>query len=172
MNLKEELLREHSKAQGNKIASYVVQDTKRYDELMTIFFEADYRLNQRAAFSINICFDKEPKLITPYITSLIKNLHRTDIHDAVKRNTIRILQFIDIPEEIEGELYDICFAFLISANEPIAIKAFSMRVLANICKSYPELKNELIPVIEDLMTHGSFGIKNRGKKILNELSKL
>ena len=172
MNLEKELLKEHSKAQGNKIADYVIKDKKRFDNLMEIFFKADYRLNQRAAYSMNICYDKKPELITPYIEKLIFNLKKEGLHDAVKRNTIRILQFIQIPAELEGEIYDICFNYLTSMDEPIAIKAFSMRVLANICKSYPELKNELIPVIEDLLPHGSSGIKNRGKKILKELNTL
>lgn len=172
MNLVEELLKEHSKAQGTKIANYVLQDNKRFDELMEIFFSSDYRLNQRAAFAINISFDKSPYIINPYIQRLIKNLHRNDLHDAVKRNTIRILQFIELKEDLQGEIYQICFDYLISKDEPIAIKAFSMSVLANVCKSHPELKNELIPIIEDLIPYGSSGIKSRGKKILKELKEL
>lgn len=171
MNLEEELLKEHSKAQGNKIAAYVLQKNERFDNLMEIFFTENYRLNQRAAFSVNICYGKNPEIIEPYIERLVTNLKRTDLHDAVKRNTIRILQFINLPAELEGQIYDLCFKYLISKDEPIAIKAFSMRVLANICKNHPELKNELIPVIEDMIPFGSSGIKNRGKKIIKELSK-
>ena len=172
MNLEEELLKEHSKAQGTKIANYVILDKKRFDRLMQIFFTANYRLNQRAAFALNICYNKNPEIVEPYIPALIENLHSPNLHDAVKRNTIRILQFVNIPSTLEGEIYDICFNFLKSKDEPIAIKAFSMRVLANICINHPELKNELIPAIEDLLPHGSSGIKNRGIKILKEISTL
>lgn len=171
MNLEEELLKEHSKAQGTKIANYAIIDKNRFDDLMQIFFSSDYRLNQRAAFAINICYDKKPDIITPYLEKLVKNLKRKGLHDAVKRNTVRILQFIELNEDLQGEIYDICFNYLTSKDEPIAVKAFSMRVLANVCQNYPELKNELIPIIEDMIPHGSSGIKNRGKKILKELSK-
>ena len=172
MNLQEELLREHSKVQTRKLATYIGSNQKRFNDLMSLFFDGHYRLNQRAAAVLNECQTKQPQLVNPYLDRLISNLENKGIHDAVKRNTIRLLQFMDIPEKHKGELYDICFAFLISAEEPIAIKAFSMCVLANICKTYPELKNELIPVLEDLIPHGSSGIKNSGKKILAELDKL
>lgn len=170
MNLSVELMREHSKSHATKIANYVLKNNQ-FDDLMDIFFNSNYRLNQRSAYVMNICYEKQHKIIQPYIKKLVENLHQSGLHDAVKRNTVRILQFIQLPDNLIGEVADICFKYLISKDEPIAVKAFSMRVLANICKTYPELKNELIPIIEDMIPHGSPGIKNRGKKILKELQK-
>lgn len=172
MNLTRELLKEHSKAQATKICHYIGTDKKRFADLMDIFFHSDYRLNQRSAYVLNMCYDKQPRLVEPYISQLIQNLHNGGLHDTVKRNTVRILQFITLPEELMGEAADICFHYLRSSKEPIAIKAFSMTVLANICHTYPELKNELQPLIEDMLPHGSAGIKNRGEKILSQLREL
>jgi hypothetical protein len=44
-----------------------------------------------------------------------------------------------------------------------------MTVLANLAKKLPELKNELVPLIEDQMPFGSAGFISRGRKVLKEL---
>jgi len=54
-------------------------------------------------------------------------------------------------------------------KEPIAIRVFAMTVLANLADTYPEIKGELIAVIEDQMPYGSAGFISRGKKILKKL---
>ena len=102
---------------------------------------------------------------------MVANLEN-DVNDAVKRNTVRVLQFVDIPEEHMGKLADICFNYMGSAKEPIAVKVFSMTVLYHITLKIPELKNELLPLIEDLIPYGSAGFQNRGRKIIKSLTNL
>ena len=113
---------------------------------------------------------KHPELIKPHLKKIIYNLKAPGIHDAVKRNTVRFLQFIEIPKSLHGITLDICFGFLQDKKEPIAIKVFSMTVVANLVKIYPELKGELMAIIEDQMPYGSAGYVSRGKKILKQLS--
>ena len=171
MNIKEALLKENSKTQAKRITAYIGKDKARFAELMDIFFGDSYRLNQRAAWVVNFCAEAHPKLFEPYLGKMISNLNN-DIHDAVKRNTVRMLQNYDVPEAYMGELADYCFGFLASNQEAIAIKVFSMTVLSNIVEKYPELKNELKVLIEDQLPYGSAGFKSRGKKILLKLEKL
>jgi hypothetical protein len=58
-------------------------------------------------------------------------------------------------------------------KEAIAIKAFSMSVLYNCCKIYPELKVEVIPILEDVLVRDkSKGIQSRGRKVLKQLYNL
>lgn len=170
MNIKEALLQENSRKQAKKIAAYVGTNTERFTELMTIFLNDTYRLNQRASWVVNFCAEEHPELFEPYLGEMIANL-RNDVHDAVKRNTVRMLQNYDVPDEHIGELADCCFEFLASKQEAIAIKVFSMTVLSNIVEKYPELKNELKVLIEDQLPYASTGFKNRGMKILLKLEK-
>ncbi len=83
-----------------------------------------------------------------------------------------MLQFIDIPEELLGLTAELCFNFLNSGQESIAVKANAMTVLFNIVKKYPDLKEELKITIEEQLPFGSTGFKNRGSKILKALKKL
>jgi hypothetical protein len=171
LDIKKELLKEHSKAQAVKISNYIGDDPEKFNQLITLFLADEYRVTQRAAWVVSHCADQYPKLIEPHLEQLILNL-KNQVHVAVKRNTVRVLQDVEIPEELLGETADICFNLMQSGEETIAVKVFAMTVLGNICVKFPELKNELIPLIEDQMPYGSAGFKSRGKKILKNLTKL
>ena len=51
MNLRTELLKEHSVVQANRISEWAVTDKKRLKELMDIFFSTESPIAQRAAWS-------------------------------------------------------------------------------------------------------------------------
>jgi hypothetical protein len=172
MNIRAEILKEHSKKQTLKVANYIGADKKLLAEAMTLFFANEYRVTQRMAAVINVCFEKHPDLLKPYFKAMITNLENRNLHDAVKRNTVRILQFVDIPKELQGVAFENCMNLLLEPEEPIAVKAFSMTVLANLCKIEPDLKNELKIAIETQLPFGSAGFKNRGEKTLKLLGKL
>ncbi|GDX52685.1 hypothetical protein LBMAG27_17320 [Bacteroidota bacterium] len=166
MNIRDEILKEHSKKQSEKIAAYIGSDEKRFIELMNLFLGDIYRVTQRAAMIVSICAERNPKLIEPFLSKMVNNLNER-VHDAVKRNTLRIFQFIELPKKLWGKTAGICFRFLMDANEPIAVKVFAMSVLSNICKYEPELKNELKLVLEDQLENASAGFKARAQKVLN-----
>ncbi|MDN5210682.1 hypothetical protein QQ020_01445 [Fulvivirgaceae bacterium BMA12] len=171
MNLKKALLKDHSRAHALYLADYIRQDEDRFGELMQLFFDEPYLITQRAAWVVGICGEKHPSLIMPYLEKMILNLDN-DIHDAVKRNSLRILQDMDLPDNLIGPAADICFRLLSARDEPVAVKVFSMTVLLNVVKKVPELKNELKIIIEDQMPYGSAGFVSRGRKTLQALSKI
>ena len=126
-----------------------------------------------AAMVVSHYFDQYPQLMEPYLEKLILNLEKTDLHVAIKRNSLRILQFMSVPEKLTSTLFDRCLNYLTDPEEPIAVKAFSMQVLYNCCKVYPELTQEVIPIIETLVEYSeSMGILSRGKKIATKLTRL
>lgn len=173
MNLYQEILREHSKANVNKITDYIGTDEDRFAELMQIFLRGDYTTIQRSSWIVSECAEAHPFFIAPYFKDLIDKLHEPNIHPSARRNIVRIWQFVEIPVDFIGEVYDICFRYL-TGNETIAVVVFSMTVCFNITKYFPELKTELRVTIEDLLLkhqNGSAGINSRGKKVLAELKK-
>ena len=167
MNLKEEILKADFKDQAVYVANEVNGNDELFAELMILFFSKDARTCQRAAWVVSHCVERNPWQATPYLGKMVKNLNN-NVGDATKRNTVRVLQFVDIPEKLWGETIDICFKYL-SSNEAIAIKVFSMTVLYNLSQKIPEIRNELKVIIEDQLPYGSAGFKSRGKKILKRL---
>ncbi|MEP6464786.1 MAG: hypothetical protein ABJB05_00710 [Parafilimonas sp.] len=172
MNIREELLKEknHSKTHALKISVFACSSPKYFKELMNCFLSTDYRLAQRAAWSVSWATKNNTDLIYPYIKNLIEQLPRKDVHNAVKRNSVRILQQIKIPENLHGELMNNCFNFIETPSTPIAIKAFSLTILFNLSNFYPEIKNELKLFIEEKWNNETAAFKSHGKKILKSLN--
>lgn len=108
-----------------KISAFACSSPKHFKELMQCFLSNEYRLAQRAAWSVSRAAQKHPELIKPYIKDLIAQLPRKEVHDAVIRNSVRILQQVEIPEALHGELMNNCFGFIESPSTPAAIKVFS-----------------------------------------------
>lgn len=173
MNVREELLKQqnHSKEHALKISEYACSSPKHFKELMQCFLSNEYRIAQRAAWSVSWAAQKNSELIQPYIKNLVEQLQSKDVHDAVIRNSVRILQQINIPEHLHGELMNSCFEFIESPLTPVAIKAFSLTTLFNLSKRYPEIKNELKLIIEERWNNETAAFKSRGKRILKQLDK-
>ena len=170
MNLESEILKEHSKRQSVKIARWVGDDKKRFALLMQLFLNGEYRVVQRSAWIVSLCAEQYPALIKPWLSKMVKKAQEKNVHNAVQRNVVRVLQFVDLPPSLQGPAANLCFNFLQSSETPIAVKAFSMTVLANIAKKEPDLKREVTLVIEEMLPYGGAGICSRGKKVLQQLS--
>jgi hypothetical protein len=171
MSLRDDLLREYSKAHVAFLAKKIGPNQEDFDALIALFLGDECRVVHRAAWVISHCADEHPWLIKKHIEVLLLNLQKP-VGDPVKRNTLRVLRYVDIPEDLMGIAADICFEFLLSGKEPVAVKIHAMTILHSIVKKYPELKEELKVAIEDQMPFGSAGFKNRGAKVLKAISKM
>lgn len=162
----------HSRVIRDEIVDYVGKSAPRMKALMSFFFHDEWRFNQRAAWPVlHICL-REPQLVKPYLARLVSNLDEPK-HDAVVRNTIRIFVEVPIPEILEGELLDKCFAYLLDQKQAIAIRCFSISVLAKLVDKYPELAFELKEILEDQLTYdASAGFKVRAKRTLKAIAKM
>lgn len=169
MNLLKEILKEHSKAQTSKIVKYVGRDQSRFDELIKLFLKGPYRVTQRAGWPISNLVIRHPEFIKPHLRKVLDILSKPGIHDAVKRNITRLLQFITIPKKFQGAVVDICLEYLANPKEAIAVRVFSMTVLTNLAMENPELKNEIVPLIEDQLPFASAGFRSRAKRTLKQL---
>lgn len=169
MDLKKEILKEHSKKQMLKIVDYVDNNPDRFKALVEVYLAGPYRVTQRAVWPLGLCVERHPGLIRPHLKKILDYLTRPGIHNAVKRNTIRLLQFIDIPARNRGQVIALCFEYLENKKEPVAVKACSMTVLSRIVRDEPDLQKELRILIEDQLPYASPGFRVRAMKTLNEL---
>ncbi|MCB9045109.1 MAG: hypothetical protein H6550_03100 [Chitinophagales bacterium] len=167
MNIREELLKDNSKEVAEQIAAWVVTTPKRMQEFLHIFLTDEYRVVQMAAHALGKIADDHPQALQPYLDQLVKRMQDPDVHIAVKRNVVRVLQYVDIPEHLHGEVMNTCFDMLADPNEAIAVRVFSMTVLDHLSKSYPEIKQELKAIIEDQLEQGcTAAFRARAKTIL------
>lgn len=170
MNIEKELTSGHSKAIMRKIVAYIGDNQIRFNALVIILLSDSPQLRQRAAWPLSDCVKAHPALIKPHYSSLLKILVQPGIHDAVKRNIMRLLQFVEVPARFHGKVIEQSFR-LMDPKEPVAVRVFAMTVLANLTGQHPDLKKELKLIIEDHFPFGSAGYRSRAKKILRQLEK-
>lgn len=167
MTLKERLPNVYSKNDIQAIVTYVGDNQQLFDELVNILVWGEERQAYIAAWVFGHSGEKYPKLLNAHLKTIITHL-KNDVADGVKRAIVRVLQWIEIPEELQGELVNTCFELLENPKTAIAIKVFSMTILYNISKTQ-DIKQELRLVIESQLDNASSGFRSRAKKILTKL---
>ena len=165
MNLEGEILREHSRRQAERIATWVGDDRRRFRNLMTFFLHGEPLVTHRAAWAVGICADRNPGLVRPYLRSMLDKMQRPDSHDAVKRNVVRMLQNVEIPSELLGKVATICFDYLSDNDAPVAVKCCSMTVIARLAENEPDLLRELRLLVEQQLPFSTAGFQARARKL-------
>lgn len=166
MDLRNEILKEHSKAQTQKIIDWVGDSQKRFDELVQLFLGDEYRVTQRAGWPLSYIAIEHPKLSKKHLPVFVKLLGNPKLHRAVRRNVVRLLQFVEIPKKLHGEVMNYCFDFIADVNEAAAVKAFSLTILQNLSKKYPEIKPEIKTIIEERWDYETPAFHARARKLL------
>lgn len=129
------------------------------------FLGDDVRFRQRGAWVlVNLAQNHQDKLL-PYIDLFMSAL-KDKPEDSIKRNVLRIFQYMELPNAVHERLINYCFDVLVSKEEAIAIQVFAMSVLPNLISNYPELQKELILILEDKLPYASAGFKARARTIL------
>jgi hypothetical protein len=172
MDLETEILREHSKRQTRRIAGWIGDDARRFKQLMQLFLRGEYQITQRSAWIVGECFDHHPQLITPWLPAILSKMQEPGVHDAVPRNMLRILQFIEIPKSLLGSATTLCFDCLNAVGSPIAVKANAMTVLQRIVTREPDLKRELQASIELMIPYVGPALQARARIVLKELDRI
>lgn len=168
MKLREQLLKEHSRVNCDKIVAWIGNDQQRFDELFALFLSDEYRVVQHAAWPLSYAVIQHPQLIKTHFTKLVANLRKPGIHSAVKRNTMRLLQDIDIPARLHGRIMDACFNYIVDPAEAIAVKAFSLTVLEKLSRQYPDIIPEIKLLITENYERETPAFRVRAKRFLKK----
>ncbi len=167
MKLREQILKEHSKANCVAIVKWIGNSQPRFDQLFDLFLNDEYRVTQRASWPLGNAAKQYPRLVNKHFAKLLANLEKPGLHVAVKRNSVRLLQFVEIPTRFHGQVMNLCFTYIESHEESVAVKAFALTVLHHLSKKYPEIKTEIKTIIEDRWDLETAAFRSRARKMLN-----
>lgn len=146
----------------------VISDKKLFNQLFQLIFSGDHRLAWRSCWIIDIASEERPDLLSDKLSLIIGGFLSTEDR-SLKRHFTRILCRYQISEEDQGAIVNRSFE-LLAPSEPAAVRVFALQLLFNISLVVPDLKRELISVIESLMEEGaSRGFINRSEKLLRKL---
>jgi len=149
-------------------ASAVSKDEKLFNQLFQFVFSGERRVAWRSCWIIDTASEETPVLLADKLTEIITGMISTG-DGSLKRHFTRMLCRYQIPEEYLGAVVNRCFD-LLAPQEPVAVRVYAMQLLFNIAHQMPDLKGELISVIEHLTEEGgTAGFNNRAAKLLRQL---
>lgn len=167
MDYKQQLLKEHSRANTDAIAKAIGNNAVEFKKIIDIVYNEKAPLPQRASWLLSTMNDKHPDLLLPYISLFISTINEIKI-DGIKRNMLAVLAGNKISKNQQGKLVNLCFDLLLSSDETVAVKVYAMQAIANIAKHHPELENELKAAIEGQLPKTSAAFHARAKRVLKE----
>jgi hypothetical protein len=170
MNIKEVLLKDRSKEYVTNVVNQIGNNKVLFEDLLDCLTSKDEVLQFRASWALSIFYDNGYSIVKDYAFNYMDVIENHDVK-GVKRTILRIFQWIPIPENIQGRLTDYSFRVAANPKESIAVRAFSLQILYNMYLVYPELKNEIKLICNEMKINGSGGLKNRATKIDNFLQK-
>ncbi len=152
------------------LTDYLVEYPQEIGYLTDIGLHESKKESWRALWIIDKVHEKNPELIRPYIPQFIEALPLIS-NESKLRHLLKLISLNPIPENQLGTLWDYGLNEFTNAARPIAIRVNAMQLLFEVSETIPDLKPELIQLIEhEIEFHGSAGIKSRGKKLLGKLS--
>jgi len=166
--LEDLLMVESSRRNTDLVADLVLKKPELFDQLFYIFLKDEGPVSWKAGWVADGVSEKRPDLLEPYIEKIVSHLEIFK-QDSVKREALRMLVRSPLPAEQLGLLITLCFDWLTSAKESVAVKMFSMEILYRISQQEPEMKKELADSIEWRMQEETPGFRSHGKKILKKL---
>ncbi len=149
-----------------KTAQQALADPAIIEQLVYLVIHEQPLPAGRASWALSIAVEKEPTIIRPYLKQIIALLHHDRLPVPVRRNVLRILQFITIPGRFHAQLIEKCFDILNDNKQAIAVQVFAMTVLANMADTMPEIARELCLHLEERMPFKSAGYRSRAARIL------
>ncbi len=126
----------------------------------------------RAAWSLFhiLSYKNNFELMRMYLNEIIEILPSFK-HNGQKREMMKVILLFDAKDIEMGTIIDLCFEYLFSPKEALAVRVHAMQIIYNISEIEPDLKPELKAVLEIVMQETSPALKGRGRMLLKKLNK-
>lgn len=169
----ENLLVDSSRAVVDMVVDHVGTSEDSLRELFELALLQKGKLAMRAARVVDIADENNPG----FGAFLVDDMYRIlgDLtHHSVLRTFQRMLTRYPLPEDDEMlvTLLDQSMHWATSDSYPVAVRYYGLYNLQRLCLKEPDLRYEVIPLMESLMNESSFGLQHRIKQMKKELAKL
>ena len=119
----------------------------------------------KASLLLVHCMAEKDKRLSKYSLEIIKLIKIKE--DSQQRELLRIVEKLEIGEDIEGLLFDVCSDIWISIHKSSSVRIIAFRILVPIAIKYPELKREVFMMSENKYSESlSDGIKKSFDKLV------
>ncbi|NVK62987.1 MAG: hypothetical protein HWE22_00315 [Flavobacteriales bacterium] len=172
MNIKEKILEVRTNRDKSANVGYFANRPDAFDELMQCIFNLEEYPYKEYASWLLIHISRSKKIdLQPYYTRMVDVLFETT-DQTVLRNVSRSLTEMEITDYRESEFIDLLIGFIQNYENKVALQVYSIYLLQQFVKRYPELKEETIEIIALHRSGKTVSYKVAERNFLKFVSKL
>lgn len=151
-----------------EMIAYLNSHPEDYEEAVSLAMSDKKPYGWRAAWLLWSCIIENDSRIRPHIKSIIKSLETKS--DGHQRELLKILQVMELDEEDDGFLFNVCVNLWEKPNKQSSVRFTAFLFMIKMVDRYPELLQEVLLLTDDYYLDTlSPGIKLAALRIIEKL---
>jgi len=140
-----------------------------FDEAIELAIANKQPYSWRAAWLLWSCMEENDKRIQKYIKKIIDSLKSKD--DGHQRELLKILLQMELKEEYEGILFNLCMDIWEQINKTPSVRINALKFIIKVAKKHPELSQEITFLTQDHYLESlSPGVKHSVSKMMKDFT--
>lgn len=127
--------------------AYMEAHPEIFDEAIELAVSDRQPYAWRAAWLLWSCMKENDQRLQPFVKNIISTI--TTKNDDHQRELLKILQQMELDEEYEGFLFDVCASVWEKINKKPSVRLTAMKIIVKIVKIHPDLSNEIDFLTQD-----------------------
>ena len=156
-------------AHKTDMITYLASHPEDFNEAIKLAVSNKQPYSRRAAWLIWSCIEENDQRVQGYVNEIIKSLPtKTEDH---QRELIKILLQMELAEEHEGILFDLCITVWQKLDNKPSVRFNAFKMIKKIAQRHPDLTNELVLLTQnEYMDSLSSAAQKSIYKMLKELA--
>lgn len=135
----EDILNGH--VQKHKMTSYLEANLNQFDDVIKYAISDKEPEGWRAAWLLGHCISKNDSRLQKYLNKMVNSISTKK--DGHQRELLKILNKMELTEEHEGVLFDLCMNIWEAINKSPSVRVIAFRFIIKMVGKYPELNSEI-----------------------------
>ena len=153
----------------DEMISFMDAHPEFFEEAIELAIANKQPYSWRAAWLLWSCMEENDHRIQKYIKKIVDSLNTKD--DGHQRELLKIFLQMELKEEYEGILFNICMDIWEQINKKPSVRINALKFIIKIAKKHPELSQEITFLTQDHYLESlSPGVKHSVSRMMKELT--
>lgn len=155
------------------LANTCIDDTMLLAELFQFLMKGSFRERFNASWILSHAVEKQPEILNDNHHASLILCFKTNKEGGIRRNLVRNWQY-SIPEDqqLKCDIIELAFESLTDMSQDLAVRIFSISVLEKLLKFMPEIKDEVLFVIEKAYSSAKPSYRVRADRFIKAANKM
>ncbi len=155
------------------LAKLCIEDNETFDSVLNCLVKGKGKERYNASWILSHAIENSHDIVSDAQHSLFLESIASTQEGGVRRNVIRIWQFaIPKSEQLRFDVINLAINLLSDTSQDLAVRVFSITVLEKLLPSMPEIKDEILFMLEREYLNASASFKVRADRFIKAANKI